>query len=245
MRKIASLALAVLGIAAPAAAAPDATPIKGVLESCHTGAGPLDRYAVFFAQMGTIHASKKLQLRFDLYQRLPGAKGFTPLPAPGLGVWRSSTADIFRYRKQVAGLQAPGAYRAVVRFRWLAADGTTLRTTRRTSATCRQPDPGADLAVGGVGARDAGSGRYQYAVEVRNLGNGDAGAFEVALTVGAAQQPTETVESLAAGARTSVTFVGPKCSPGEQLTVQLDPTGQVPESDRGNDRKVVQCPVAT
>src|SRR3954469_22736399 len=152
-----TLAIALL-LAASAGAQTVST--KATLDACHTGAGTLERYAVFAAQMGTIRGAKKLQVRFDLLQRLPGG-GFQPIAAPGLGAWRSSTADIFRYRKQVTGLQAPAAYRAVVLFRWVSPKGSILKSARRTTKTCTQPDPGADVAVGSIHARRAGSGRAQ------------------------------------------------------------------------------------
>jgi hypothetical protein len=78
-------AVALLAAALPAAA--QTVPTKGTLESCRTGAGPLDRYAIFAAQMGSIKGARRLQLRFDLLQKLPGAKSFAPISAPGLGVW--------------------------------------------------------------------------------------------------------------------------------------------------------------
>ena len=246
MRKFACTAGALLaGLCAAAPAVAQAVPTKAALESCHTGAGPLDRYAVFAAQMGTIGGASKLQLRFDLYQHLPGVKGFAPIAAPGLGVWRSSTADIFRYRKQVAGLQAPGAYRAIVRFRWLGPKGGVLKNARRTSGICRQPDPGVNLAVGAITARKADAGRVQYLVKIRNDGRADAGAFDVAFALGSAAQPDETVESLGAGATTTVTFVGPRCAAGDQITVHVDPQGRVQQTDRTDDQKVVACPTAS
>lgn len=243
MRKFActgSVAAAAL-LAGVVPAAAQTVPTKGTLETCHTGAGPLDRYAIFAAQMGSVSGDRKLQLRFELLQRLPGAKGFAPIAAPGLGVWKSSKADIFRYRKQVAGLQAPGAYRAVVRFRWIGAKGV-LKTTKRTTGICRQPDPGVNLAVGAISAKRAGSGRVQYLVTIRNDGQADAGAFDVAFSLGSAAQPNETVESLGAGAKTVVTFVGPRCATNDQITVHVDPEGRIEQTDRTDDQKVVDCP---
>src|SRR4051812_12028975 len=117
MRKIACTATLLLAaLAAPAQA--QTVPTRAALESCHAGDAPLERFAVFSAQMAAIPGTKKMQLRFDLSQRLSG-EDFRRVQAPGLGVWRSSVpgVDIFRYRKQVANLAAPGAYRAVVRFR--------------------------------------------------------------------------------------------------------------------------------
>jgi len=246
MRKLACTggvaAVALLAAALPAAA--QTVPTRGTLESCHTGAGALDRYAIFAAQMGSLKSSKKLQLRFDLLQHLPGAKGFSPIAAPGLGVWKSSTADIFRYRKQVAGLQAPGAYRAVVRFRWIGAKGV-VKTARRTTPICRQPDPGVNLAVGAISAKRAGSGRVQYLVTIRNDGQADAGAFDVAFQLGSTAQPNETIESLGAGAKTVVSFVGARCAPGDQITVHVDPEGRIEQTDRTDDQKVVDCPNPT
>jgi hypothetical protein len=242
MRKLACTAAVIAALTAAASAAAQTVPTRGRLESCHTGAGPLDRYAIFVAQMGTIPGATKLQLRFDLFQRLPGAKVFSATAGPGLGVWTSSTKDVYKYRKQVAGLQAPAAYRAVVRFRWLGPKGP-LKTTRRTTGVCSQPDPGADLAVGEITAAKAGSGRVQYLVSVRNEGRADAGSFDVALTIGSAPQLVETVEGLGAGAQTVVSFVGPRCARGDQITVQLDPDARVPQSDRTDDQKVVECPI--
>src|SRR4051794_28385302 len=145
MRKIASPAMLLLAaLAAPARA--QTVPTRAVLEACHAGDAPLERFAVFSAQMGAIPGSKRMQVRFDLLQRVPGTD-FRGVKAPGLGVWRSSVpgVDIFRYRKQAATLRAPGASRAVVRSRGRGAPGVPHHTPRRTR-TCKQPDLRADLS---------------------------------------------------------------------------------------------------
>jgi CARDB len=243
MRKIActaGLLLATLVAAGPATA--QTVPTKGTLEACHTGADALARYAIFSAQVGKLPATKTLQIRFDLLQRLPGTKAFAPIAAPGLGVWSSSTRDVYRYRKTVAGLQAPGAYRAVVRFRWLGSRGVQ-RTARRRTAICTQPDPGVNLLVGAVRAQSAGSGRSRYLVTIRNSGRADAGAFDVGFALGDAEQPVETVEGLGAGASTTVSFMAPTCASGDQITLHVDPEGRVQQTDRTDDQKVVDCPI--
>src|SRR3954462_12996088 len=134
MRKFActaTLLLAAAVLAAPAHA--QTVPTRAVLESCHAGDAPLERFAVFSAQMAAVPGTKKMQVRFDLLQRLPG-DDYRRVQAPGLAVWRSSApgVDIFRYRKQVANLAAPGAYRAVVRFRWIGATGVIAHAVKRT-----------------------------------------------------------------------------------------------------------------
>jgi hypothetical protein len=129
----------------------------------------------------------------------------------------------------------------VVRFRWLGK-ARVLKATKRTTGICRQPDPGVNLAVGAISAKRAGAGREQYLVTIRNDGRADAGTFDVAFTLGDAAQPNETVEGLGAGAKTVVTFVGPRCAAGDQITVHVDPGGHIEQTDRADDQKVVDCP---
>jgi len=140
MRKLAGSVLLIAVLAAAPAASAQTVPTRAALEACHTGTAPLDRYAVFTAQMATVPQAARMQLRFDLLQRLPGDDGYRVVKGPGLGVWRSSVpgVDIFRYRKQVANLQAPGSYRALVRFRWLDVTGHVLQSTARRSRTSRR-----------------------------------------------------------------------------------------------------------
>src|SRR3954466_1001678 len=163
MRKFACTFVVLLAGAGPAYA--QTVPTRASLESCHTGAAALDRFAVFTAQVSATSSSERMQIRFDLLQRLPGAD-YHRVQAPGLGVWRSSIpgVDIFRYRKQVANLEAPGSYRALVRFRWLDASGRTIQHSARRTRACKQPDLRADLAIGRVSADPAGQGRARYTV---------------------------------------------------------------------------------
>src|SRR4051794_5560171 len=197
MRKFACTAtlLAAAALAAPAQA--QTVPTRAALESCHAGDAPLERFAVFSAQMAAIPGTKKMQLRFDLSQRLSG-EDFRRVQAPGLGVWRSSVpgVDIFRYRKQVANLAAPGAYRAVVRFRWLGAAGEVIQRTQRRTRTCKVPDLRPDLGVHRVTALPAGQGRARYTVVVSNAGRVATPGFGVTLAVGSQILPTQVVQAL-------------------------------------------------
>src|SRR3954447_16057765 len=139
MRKIACTATLLLAaLAAPAQA--QTVPTRAVLESCHAGDAPLERFAIFSAQMAAVPGTAKMQLRFDLLQRLDDSS-FRRVKAPGLAVWRSSLpgVDIFRYRKQVANLAAPASYRAVVRFRWVDKTGDVIEQLTRRTKTCKQP----------------------------------------------------------------------------------------------------------
>jgi hypothetical protein len=219
-------------------------PTRGLLESCHSGETPDERYAVFAAQMASAKGSRRMLVRFDLQERSSSGK-FVRLAAPGLGVWRSSApgVDIFRYRKQVTNLAAGSEYRALVRFRWLNAAGKTVSRALRRTATCRQPDQRADLAFTTVTAQPAGEGRARYEVHVRNDGRADAPGFAVVLSVGGARQPAQLVDALAGGDRRTLTFTGPRCGPGATLRIELDADFAVDEARESNNARSIPCPL--
>ena len=230
-------------IAAPAQA--QTVPTRAGLDACHAGSAPLDRYAVFSAQMGSIAQSTKMQVRFDL-QSSTGGKTFRRVQAQGLGVWRSSApgVDIFRYRKQVANLQPGASYRALVRFRWLDADGRTLDSTTRKTKQCKQPDTRPDLVAGQVSAEpSAQPGRARYTVLVRNDGRSGAPSFNVTFAIGDATQPAQTVQPLGAGEERELVFVGPRCDRTHPLRVGVDSDLSVDESSETNNARTVPCPL--
>jgi len=238
------LSLLLLTAAAPAQAQP--VPTRASLEACQAGAAPLERVAEFGAQMGALPGTKRMQVRFDLQERVPGAR-FRAIQAPGLGVWRTSAAgvDIFRYRKQVANLDAPAHYRAVVRFRWLAGRKVVRQATRRT-AICKQPDARADLALGAVTAEHTGERNMaRYVLAVRNDGRSASGPFTVGLSVGDDPRPAQTVEGLEPGAQRTLTFAGPRCDAGRPLRVSLDADLIVDESDEADNLRSIACPLSS
>src|SRR5262249_18841553 len=134
----------------------------------------------------------------------------------------------FIYEKRVDQLQAPASYRALLRFRWYDKHGKLQRTARRTSPTCREPDPRPDLAVGRtVTATEAGMGRLRYLIRVRNDGRSDVGPFDTQLTVeGTPQQPV-SVAGLPAGGTTKVAIVGMRCVMGTQIKIAVDSGGVI------------------
>ena len=245
MRKTACTAtLVALALAAPAGA--QTVPTRASLDACHTGAAPLDRFAVFSGQMGTVPGTKRMQVRFDLLQRAAGGTGFRRIQAQGLGVWRSSVPgiDIFRYHKQVANLAAPGQYRALVGFRWLGDGGRVLQQAVRRTRTCKQPDLRADLAIGSLTAERAGTGKLAYTVIVRNDGRTATPTFGVGFAVGDQAQPPQTVQPLAAGEQRALTFVAPRCDASEPVRVTLDPDLAVDEANEGNNTRTIACPLS-
>ncbi len=214
------------------------------LQDCHSGTTPEQRYAVFIGQMPVIAGTKRMAMRFDLFQHIT-AEGFQHIAVPKFGVWQKSLANQtgFVFTRRVDALAAPANYRVVVSFRWYDSHGKVQRTVARTTATCTQPDPRPNLSVGRVqGARGPVKGTVDYDIVVRNQGLGDAGPFGVLLTVNGQVQPQQTVVGLAAGAKTDVSVTAPTCTPGSTVTIQLDPQNQVIESNEGDDSFTRPCP---
>jgi hypothetical protein len=242
-----ALAAASTAVVAHAQApAPASAPLvlAAKIQDCHTGATPDQRYAVFVGQMPSIANSKRMAMKFDLFERLTGP-GFKRIVVPKFGIWQKSLANQtgFVFQKRVDSLVAPANYRVVISFRWYGAHNKVIHEAQKISPVCKQPDPRPDLLVGKVrGARGAVKGTVDYAITVRNDGLGDAGPFGLLLTVNGAPVPQATVSGLAAQVKTDVVVNAPACTPGSTITVQVDPSGQVAESNETNNTFTRACP---
>ncbi|HEY5261778.1 MAG TPA: hypothetical protein VIJ33_06670 [Solirubrobacteraceae bacterium] len=111
------------------------------LEQCATSTVQTERSATFTAQMTATGTTQRMAMHIELEQRLSGETTYHTLMAPGLGVWQRSEAgvQIYKYVKQVTNLDAPAAYRAVVRFRWLGDKGRVLKRAETRTQHCLQP----------------------------------------------------------------------------------------------------------
>jgi hypothetical protein len=218
-------------------------PLKAKLTDCHTGPLLSDRFAVFVGQMPALQGTRRMWMRFDLYERTSAGR-WKRLSVPKFGSWQKSLPGKpgFIYEKRVDQLQAPAAYRAQIRFRWYDKHGRLQRRSRRTTRTCSEPDPRPDLAVGTVTATDAGAGRLRYLIRVRNDGRSDVGPFDTVLTVDGAAQPPATVAGLPAGGATNVAVVAPRCAPGSRIQIALDPAATIDESRESNNSVSRACP---
>lgn len=216
------------------------------LDTCTTGATPLDRFATFTGSMKAGGETNRMWMRFDLQERPPRARGFRRVKAAGFGTWERSRRGVpaFIFTKRVSGLAAPASYRVVVRFRWYGAGGRLVRNAQRRSPICRQLDPRPDLVVGRVTAvRVPDPDRVRYVVTVRNRGRGDAAVpFAVMLTVGGREQGEQTIATLGAGGAAIVSFVAPRCEPGSQIAIALDRAGAIDEAREGNNDARRDCP---
>jgi CARDB len=229
----------VLALAFPAAA--DAASVKVV--DCVPALDPAVRSATFEARVHAIRRTERMQLRFTLQVREDGL--WQRVVAPGFDSWLTSEPEVRRYAytRTVTNLTAPAAYRMVVRFRWLDADGTAIRSTRVTSAACRQPDMRPDLQPQRVEVLPAADpDQRRYLVSLRNDGRTDALPFAATLAIGGEQLAPLAVLGLPAATRQVVAFTGPPCTAGSQLTVTLDPGAAVDERDEDDNVLVTPCP---
>jgi hypothetical protein len=247
VRRIAALTFLLAGLAALPAAAQAPVfdlPVKARLTDCHSGLAATDRFAVFVGQMPALKGTKRMWMRFDLFELTPGGGAWQNVVVPKFGTWQKSLPGKpgFIYEKRVDQLQAPARYRAQIRYRWYDAHGRLQRQARRTTPACNEPDPRPDLVVGKVTAVAAGKGRLRYLIAVRNDGRSDVGSFDLVLSVDGAGQPPATVTGLPAGGRTKVAVVAPACAPASQIQVALDPAGTIDESNETNDAVTRACP---
>jgi CARDB len=228
-------------------AAPSRPPLRAALTECRVSADPAERVAVFTASMPALRGTRRMQMRFDLYQRTRASAGFVAVPVPRWGVWQRSRAGVpgFIFTKRVSGLQAPAQYRAVVRFRWRDARGRLQRRARRVTRACRQPDLRPDLAAEGLSAGvGTAPGTATYRFDVVNRGRGDAGPFSVVLTANRTPQPPQRLGGLVAGGRETVTLIGPRCAPGSVVRVVVDTASEVVEARERNNGTNLRCPLA-
>lgn len=236
MRRIA-LILAPLAIAlwggAALAQAPD---LSAGLGACETGADAKDRFAVFTGSMPREGAAV-MAMRFDLHERLPGGR-FERVTLDNWGIWQSTArkgVPGFIFTKRVEELAAPAAFRAVVSFRWFDAKGHVVRTTKRTSAICRQPDWRPDLRVARVVFDENGRAR----ATVVNDGRSPSGTFEISMG-GGDRSVVRTLAGLPAGQRRTVELG--RCSTPGSATITADPADAVREADEGDNAVTVACP---
>jgi len=244
VKRLLLLPLALLALpAAPAAAAPSVS--TKVLE-CESSLDQPARTMVVEGRMRTVPGARRLQMRFSLQTRLPGRTRWIRVAVPGFTDW--STADPaprrYVFDKRIEGLAAPAQYRMIVRFRWLGAGDDVLASARRTSASCAQADLRPDLEAERIGvAAGEQPGTSRYVVPVRNDGPSVAAPFALGLTVdGVALRPVSVVTGLAPGARSELTFDGPRCRAGSTLVAHVDPDGEVDERDESDNVLSRACP---
>lgn len=229
------VAAVALSLALPGVAS--ARPGRVVMTECDRDA----HVASFDGRMDAVAGGARMSMRFVLEVRAPGG-GWHRVRLPGFSAWHTSDPERSRYvyTKRLEGLVGPSAYRVIVRFHWLDADGGVVRRSGATSHACRMPDPRPDLRVTAIDVRPS---RTHYAVTVRNAGHSEAGTSELSLDLGDGRRPlTVPVDPLAPRESRTVVLAGRACVHGATLTATADAAGAVDERHEDDDTLAVTCP---
>jgi hypothetical protein len=120
-----------------------------------------------------------------------------------------------------------------------------LARSEAVSPACAQEDLRPDLVPRRVDILPgADRGQARYAVQVRNVGATDSGAFELRLDVAGRPPVSGTVAPLTTGATRVVALAGPACAAGDAVTVMVDAGGEVDEVDEAGNALTTPCPPA-
>jgi hypothetical protein len=221
-------ALAVLLVPASAAAA---GPASVTLKSCT----PKERTAAFEARMDQVSGAVRMRLRYALEARKPG-RAWRRVSWPELGGWRAASAETTRFisERRVTQLVGPSYYRALVRFRWLDADGHVVARARSRSHACWQPDHRPNIKLRELSFEGAGN----YVALVANTGRSPTGAFDLEIT----GLPPIVVPELAPGEERLIEATGPECAPDMPVTATADPRDLIDERNERDNAVTRRCP---
>jgi hypothetical protein len=215
--------------------------LSATLESCAASPLPVDRLASFVASMPAYARATRMRIRYDLERRRPGERYWRRVRAAGFGVWERSAANVagFVFRRRVNGLPVPASYRALVRFRWIADDGSAVRRAHARTAACEQPDLRPNLVPGALTAILAVQpGLAIYTLVVANTGRSTASPFSV--SVGSAKAE---VAPLSPGEQRTVPVLTLACAARSRIVVRVDADRRVEESDERANAARRPCPL--
>jgi hypothetical protein len=200
-----------------------------------TGCTPKERTAAFEARMDQISGAERMKLRYSLEARRPG-RLWRRVAAPELGGWRTASAETTRFisERRVTQLTGPSSYRALVRFRWIDADGDIVARAKARSRSCWQPDHRPNLKLRELSFEGEGS----YVTLVANTGRSPTGVFELAIT-GLLSFPND---ELLPGQERLIEATGPDCEPGAVITAIVDPLDLIDERNESDNSVSRRCP---
>lgn len=238
---IAALLVAAVAVAGPAAGQTGRPVATLKVRSCQTGSASGDRYAVFYGHMRSVAGSKRMQMRFTLIDR--SSNDASLVPVASLARWRKSRTGVasFGYAQRITGLRPGGAYAATVEFRWLDARGRTLKSTRRTSADCRQDGDLPNLTVTRVTAQTGtADGTELYLVDVTNTGAAKAENVHLDLIVDGAAADAADIDLVKPGETVTKKISGPACS--YRVRAVVDRLDVIPETTDDDNTLRSGCP---
>jgi hypothetical protein len=200
-----------------------------------------DRAATFYGRMEALPGAQKMQIRFQLLERLGTADSWTKLDVPALRQWHTSQPGVTRFgwKQTVDALRIGGAYKARLQYRWVTATGTVQDNVSRDTPVCRSPLP--NISVAGLSVKPGPTADTRsYRVDISNGGKADADEVAVSLSVDKAILDTLTISHLGAGETRRVTFTGPDCRTG--VRVKADPGNSIGETIEDDNSQLFACP---
>jgi hypothetical protein len=206
------------------------------------------------AVMRPVSGTHAMEMMFDLQRARRHAGPFSSVHGRGLDQWihppnatlGQRPGDIWKFDQKVSNLSGTAYYRFRVRFRWLDSKGHSLGTADSLSPVCYQPELRPDLVVRSLTATPVSGqpSEDRYVAWIGNRGATGGGPFQVTLDLPSSSTQTTTVGWLRPHSRVREVFIGPACTPGDELTVMADPTGAVLDYNRTNNTLTVPCPPA-
>lgn len=128
-------------LASPSSPPTTPGPVGASVEQCVPAVVQTERSATFTAQMTATAGTQRMAIQMEIQEWTPTDPTFHTIVAPGLGVWSQSETGvkIYKFVKQFTNLTAPGAFRALVRYRWLDSRGHVIAHVQRRTPVCEQP----------------------------------------------------------------------------------------------------------
>jgi hypothetical protein len=243
------LAAAVIGSAA--ASGDTAPPPRDLLRSfaCQKALDPPGRSVSIQAVMRPVTGTAKMQMRFDLMRRTRRDAPFRLVRGRLLGSWITPQnaslgqrpGDVWIVNHPVVNLLAPATYHFRVSFRWLDSNGRQLSSAVLLSSNCFEPELRADLLVRSLTATSLPSGKDAYVAVIGNRGLTAAGPVEVDLAGAGNATQAQTLSTVGPRSSARQRFVAPACAAGDSLTVTVDPSHTIDESNFANNTLTIPC----
>lgn len=192
------------------------------------------------ARMRAVPRTARMAIRFRLYEKI-GEGEFRRVETKE--PWHVSRPGVaaFVWEHRVRGLRQGAIYRAIVRYRWIDAQGEVIERARRRSAPCSQDGGLPNLRVADVTVR---RGQVEdtavYRATIVNRGETPARRVGVLLRVdGEVVDEVVVIDTLQPGEARVVTFNGPVCR--ERIRVVVDPKDLIAETQEEDNTRATSC----
>ena len=232
------LTLAALAAFAPASSAAVSADVRVL--SCSPWQSGEGGSVSYEARMRAVPRTARMAIRFRLYEKI-GEGEFHRVETKERWHVSRPGVEAFVWEHRVRGLRQGAIYRAIVRYRWIDAQGVVIERARRRSAPCSQDGGLPNLRVADVTVR---RGRVEdtavYRATIVNRGETPARRVGVLLRVdGEVVDEVVVIDTLQPGEARVVTFNGPVCR--ERIRVVVDPKDLIAETQEEDNTRASSC----